>query len=639
MFIHPVLFLLALFATVAVTQSASSPYAPTLVQCPKDVRIRPAHNGLSPQEKQWREKRLGHVVKALSSYLNTANIPNYKPGGYLSKMNVSTAPVVGMAISGGGSQSGMGGLGLWQAFDDRYPPAVKAGTGGLVQCLSYLTGLSGGGLTTVLPLASHNFSSLENVRDNANLTADYLVGPGGNQTAHFEAAFKNAYVKYLAGFSVSATDIFGQFYRQYLPASWGYKGLSDVANPNTSFSQGLAPMPIVLLSEVVPGSSPEVGGIMYPGVNSSNLTMYEQTPFEFGSWVGGRVQGFMPTKFLGTAMNNGTPASSNHCVNGFDKVTFAQGSTGNAWNFWFIDAFYNIPLFYKRDRVSSPPQKRSTLAGAPSVPIPQSQSDNPQVILVNETATVFNQTFNESMWGIYPNPFNNYNKKMQGEAELLIVDGSETGETIPLRSLVVPQRSVDFILAFDSSGEEPGNNWVNGTTFGMSAAASKLNGIPFPEVPDPATFVNLGLNRYPTFFGCNASASTPLILYIPNAPWSAYSNYSYTVSSFTDNQLDLVFNNSLNTVTFGLGKLDGVRSAGKNNTTPPPPFPACIACGLIYKSLLRVGEMIPPACQACFTAHCWNGTTADTPATPVYDPGLLLEPGVGYEEWNATVWT
>ncbi|KIW33372.1 uncharacterized protein PV07_00229 [Cladophialophora immunda] len=144
--------LLLCFSTVVVTQNTTSPYAPTFVKCPKSLRVRPAHNGLSSQEQQWRERRLGHVVKALSSYLINANIPNFQPKAYLSKINASTAPVVGMAVSGGGSQSGMGGLGLWQAFDDRYPPAVKAGTGGLVQCLSYLTGLSGGGLTTVLPL-------------------------------------------------------------------------------------------------------------------------------------------------------------------------------------------------------------------------------------------------------------------------------------------------------------------------------------------------------------------------------------------------------------------------------------------------------------------------------------------------------
>ena len=69
-----------------------------------------------------------------------------------------------------------------------------------------------------------------------------------------------------------------------------------------------------------------------------------------------------------------------------------------------------------------------------------------------------------------------------------------------------------------------------------------------------------------------------------------------------------------------------------------PRFPACIACGLIYKSLLRAGEEIPDSCQACFDAHCWNGTVAESPENPLYDPSLFLDPSVDYRVWNETVW-
>jgi hypothetical protein len=55
-------------------------------------------------------------------------------------------------------------------------------------------------------------------------------------------------------------------------------------------------------------------------------------------------------------------------------------------------------------------------------------------------------------------------------------------------------------------------------------------GLPFPTIPDAATMVNLQMSKYPTFFGCNASANVPLVLYIPNAPWTAYTNYTYTTS-------------------------------------------------------------------------------------------------------------
>lgn len=71
---------------------------------------------------------------------------------YLGAVNISNVPIVGLAVSGGGTQSGLGGLGLWQAFDERYAPANAAGTGGLAQCLTYLTGLSGGGFLSVSSL-------------------------------------------------------------------------------------------------------------------------------------------------------------------------------------------------------------------------------------------------------------------------------------------------------------------------------------------------------------------------------------------------------------------------------------------------------------------------------------------------------
>lgn len=68
-----------------------------------------------------------------------------------------------------------------------------------------------------------------------------------------------------------------------------------------------------------------------------------------------------------------------------------------------------------------------------------------------------------------------------------------------MRPLIVPARKMDFIIAYDSSTEEPapGSGWVNGTTFGQTAKHAEALGIPYPKVPDAATFVNLGLNQYP----------------------------------------------------------------------------------------------------------------------------------------------
>lgn len=105
--------------------------------------------GLSTAEKSWREQRSSNVLHAVEEYLRIANVTGLNVQDFVSKLNISNAPVAGLAVSGGGTQSGIGGLGIWQAFDARYPQAVAARTGGLSQVLSYITGLSGGGAITI----------------------------------------------------------------------------------------------------------------------------------------------------------------------------------------------------------------------------------------------------------------------------------------------------------------------------------------------------------------------------------------------------------------------------------------------------------------------------------------------------------
>lgn len=96
-------------------------------------------------------------------------------------------------------------------------------------------------------------------------------------------------------------------------------------------------------------------------------------------------------------------------------------------------------------------------------------------------------------------------------ADNLQVDGSEAGETIPLRPLIIPERKVDFIVAYDSSGEYLINDFVNGTTFGQSEKVASNLGLPFPKVPDSSTFLNLGLNRFPVRYICTVQLQDSLM--------------------------------------------------------------------------------------------------------------------------------
>lgn len=61
---------------------------------------------------------------------------------------------------------------------------------------------------------------------------------------------------------------------------------------------------------------------------------------------------------------------------------------------------------------------------------------------------------------------------------------------------------------------------------------------------NPNTYVNTGLNTHPTFFGCSAdqrgNETYPLVVYVPNYPWSAQSNVSTFQLQWEQEQVDAV---------------------------------------------------------------------------------------------------
>ncbi|KAF4993218.1 hypothetical protein FGRMN_6582, partial [Fusarium graminum] len=604
------LALISAFSAFALAKG-SDPYVPVYTQCPSDLKIRKSSDGLSDEENSWREQRAKKMLPDLEDYLKLANISGFDVSAYLKKLKDDDVPIVGLSVSGGGTQSGIGGLGIWQAYDARSDAAQAARTGGLTQLLSYITGLSGGGAVTVSLLAANNFTTIDNLRKATNFSASYAAGPNGNQTDFFNTIFENIGAKDESGFPVSVADAFGQFWGTWLPDDMLYGNYSDFADNGTAFNSGDAPMPILTFAEVVPGKSPEIGKLMYPGLNRStlfNLTSYEVTPFEFGSWVGGRVQAFIPTKYLGTAMSDGKPQNKSQCVEGFDKITLMQGTTTNAFTAWFIDTFYGIPVFAKRWLE----ERQQVNPDINDIPIPSDQDDNPLVQLVNSTAQYFDLTFNESMWANYPNPFEDYSDDMEGVSELLLVDGSLALDSNPVRPLIIPERKLDLIIVYEASSDAP-NSWVNDT-----ALVASQGNIPFPKIPDVNTIVAQNLSFQPTFFGCNASDDTPLLLWLPNAPWTGYTNYTYTQAQFTNTQLDIALDNAFQIATYGNGSVD------EN-------WPACLACAAIKGSLRRVDIDLPEQCDKCFQRHCWNGTTSSRKATEAdFDLKPRLDQGLSF---------
>jgi len=316
---------------------------------------------------------------------------------------------------------------------------------------------------------------------------------------------------------------------------------------------------------------------------SSNATIYEFNPWEMGSYDPG-IFGYAPLQYLGSQFSAGT---AKNCTVGFDNIGFVVGTSSSLFNQFYLNV-------------------NSTGA-----------SQGVKNIL-NRLLGKFGASNGDiSSW---PNPFYDYNIQPNSNSQnrdLTLVDGGEDLQNIPFHPLLRTVRNVDMIFAVDASADTTGN-WPNGTamvaTYDRARTWPNPNRIGFPAVPDYNTFVNLGLNRRPTFFGCDANqqngSAPPLVVYLPNTPYSYYSNTSTFQLSTNDSQRNSIIQNGYNVATRGNGTIDSQ-------------WPACVGCAIMSRSWNRTGTTVPDVCAQCFDRYCWNGTVNST--TPLgYNPTRLI---------------
>jgi lysophospholipase len=486
----------------------------------------------------------------------------------------------------------MVGAGVLQAFDDRTANSTKTGhLGGLLQSATYLAGLSGGSWL-VGSIYINNFTTVTGLRDSTDSSVwefgqSVLEGPddGGLQifdtASYYTTLIKEVDDKGDAGFKTTITDLWGRALSFQLinaknggPAyTWSSIALAE------NFRKGETPFPIIVADERAPG---EV-------LISSNTTNYEFNPFEMGSFDP-TVFGFVPTKFLGSKFSAGSLHSNDECVVGFDNAGYILGTSSSLFNQILTNLkSTNLPTLFKD--------------------------------LVRKLLTDLGDE-NNDIAEYSPNPFYKWNLPTNPNAHsstLTLVDGGEDGQNIPLNPLIQPYRDVDVIFAIDASADTT-HHWPNGTslvaTYERSLPGTRLsNGTGFPSIPDQNTFVNLGLNTRPTFFGCDASNITeahtvPLIVYLPNSPYTYNSNISTFQLSTNDTQRDEIILNGYNVATMG-------------NSTIGSDWAMCAGCAILKRSFGRTGTSVPHACAKCYDKYCWDGTLNSTnPAN--YDPALSI---------------
>lgn len=475
--------------------------------------------------------------------------------------------------------------GALQAFDSREENSTSSGhLGGLLQSSTYLAGLSGGGWL-VGSVFLNNFTSISGLlNQNESSVWEFgnsiLKGPatGGiqllNTAEYFDEISDDVSAKHDAGFETSITDYWGRALSYQLigatdggPAyTWSSIALED------KFVSGDTPLPLLVADSRAPGVQ-LVGG---------NATVYEFNPWEFGTFDP-TTYGFAPLEYLGSNFSNGVLPSDKKCVRGFDNAGYVMGTSSSLFN--------------------------AIVTNVNALDIPDVGKKFVQKIL-----DALGQKDND-IADYTPNPFygfhNSSNEFSQTE-RLTLVDGGEDLQNIPLHPLIQPVRHVDVIFAVDSSADT--SSWPNGTALVATYERSLTdlsNGTSFPAVPGQNTFVNLGLNTRPTFFGCNSSNTTgptPLIVYIPNFPYVFQSNFTTETMSYSNSVRDAIVQN-------------GYESATMGNATADAQWPTCVGCAMISRSLERTKTNVPDVCQQCFKNYCWDGTVNNTAPAP-YEPTI-----------------
>jgi lysophospholipase len=331
-------------------------------------------------------------------------------------------------------------------------------------------------------------------------------------------------------------------------------------------------MPILVADERSPGDL----------IISLNATVFEFNPFEMGSFDP-TTYGFAPLKYIGSNFTKGELPPGRGCVAGFDNLGFVMGTSSSLFNQIFL-----------------------ALGG----------TDTPDILtsVITKVLARVGKDQND-IADFTPNPFLGYHPDTNpsaASARLSLVDGGEDLQNIPLNPVIQPMRQVDVVFAVDSSADtvEPSAaGWPNGTALVATferAETSIMNKTSFPYIPGYDTFVALGLNNKPTFFGCDGKNVTsgdnipPLIVYVPNAPYTFLSNTStFAKLDYTLVERSAMIENGYNVATQANGTAKGASN-----------WPTCVACAMLSRSLDRNGETVPKACQDCFKQYCWNGTVA-----------------------------
>lgn len=579
---------LLVLASLAQAFSPSGLYAPGKSTCPKNSSLIRQADSISELELDWIKQRHQKTKGAVLEYLQNANLKDFD-SSLLSKSNLSVN--IAVAFSGGGLRAMLSGAGQLAALDNR---TAEGGLGGVLQSSTYIAGLSGGAWLLGL-LAFQDFPAvdqvvLEDPDDVWNFTASRgLIDTSSYYSLAFDVVLNNydsaiTHARFWnspsgkgiksdldgkknAGFSTSLTDLWGRgLAHQLFPqgtnnwldgATW-----SDIRDIN-SFANHDMPFPLVTALARRPDSL----------VYDLNSPIVEFNPFEMGSFDTS-INTFHDVKYLGTKVNNGL--TNGTCYQGFDNSAFVIGTSSSLFNQYLNTLVcddcntYNfvIKFFLKRFLTSMSKTLKDVALFKP----------NP--FFGSKYASSDNITTSDTLY---------------------LIDGGLAGEIIPLSTLMVKERKLDLVFAFDNNGPA----WPNGesiiSTYERQFTYEGKSTV-CPYIPGESTFGYYNLTAKPTFFGCDAKNLTaltkdgvvpPIVVYIANRPFEFYSNTSTTQLTYTDQQKKGMVTNGFDVANQLNGTFGDLQ--------------VCVGCAMIRREEERQGKEQSDQCKKCFESYCWNG--------------------------------
>ncbi|KNG80620.1 hypothetical protein ANOM_011136 [Aspergillus nomiae NRRL 13137] len=536
-----------LFLGTILLLSGAECTTPKYTACPSMSLVRDA-SGLSTDELKFLEKRKSKADAALINWLSRTSNQFDVEGVKL--------PTIGLTTSGGGYRSMLTGAGVIQAMDER---DSNGSLSGLFQALSYQAGLSGGGWL-LSSFAGNNYPTISKLREDLweeTFQNGLLTPENGNAPEIYKQIVADVAAKNTAGFDTTLTDPYGRLLSyQFFPgpaygANLTFSSVATLSN----FSDHAVPFPMIVSLGVK-----TFNGESRPGPNA---TIYEFSPFEFGSWDSD-VSAFVQTKYLGTSITSGNPSNNSGCVTDYDNIGYVLAVSSNVFNY----AAGSMP--------------KSSLLTTELMTKVQSL-----LVDVHETTT-------EDFFAVFSNPFKGYKSAtmelntanlITEQEKLHLVDGGEALQNNPIWPMLQPARGVDVIFVNDNSADT-NDNWPNGTEILTTYTQSFNQGLTrMPYIPEVATFIKKGLNKRATIFGCD-EADKITIVYLPNNAQTYMSNMATSKLQYSKIETRRMIEN-------------GMAVATQNGDEA---WASCLGCAILRKT----DSKLPRACDTCFRKYCYR---------------------------------